>query len=55
MLWYVKNIVLRRKNKECLLYDLIDKEDNVKLKMIVFELFGGKNYSDSLKYIYEYM
>ena len=52
---HVKNIVLRRKNKERSLYDLTDKEDNVKPKTIVFESFGGKNYSDSPKYIYEYM
>ena len=37
------------------MYDLTDKEDNVKPKTIVFESFGGKNYSDSPKYIYEYM
>ena len=45
----------KKKNKERSLYDLTDKEDNVKPKTIVFESFGGKNYSDSPKYIYEYM
>ncbi|MEB6170262.1 bifunctional glycosyltransferase family 2 protein/CDP-glycerol:glycerophosphate glycerophosphotransferase [Staphylococcus pseudoxylosus] len=51
----VKNIVLRRKNKHRALYQLTDSEDKVKSNRIVFESFGGKNYSDSPKYIYEYM
>ena len=38
----------KKKNKERSLYDLTDKEDNVKPKTIVFESFG-KNYSDSPK------
>lgn len=37
------------------MYELTDKEENVKPQTIVFEAFGGKNYSDSPKYIYEYM
>ncbi|KTT85668.1 CDP-glycerol:glycerophosphate glycerophosphotransferase [Mammaliicoccus sciuri] len=36
-------------------YKLFDKEDSVDSNTIVFESFGGKNYSDSPKYIYEYM
>ncbi|MEQ6028833.1 bifunctional glycosyltransferase/CDP-glycerol:glycerophosphate glycerophosphotransferase [Staphylococcus saccharolyticus] len=52
---HVKNVVLRRKNKERSVYELTDKEENVKPETIVFESFGGKNYSDSPKYIYEYM
>lgn len=52
---HVKNIVLRNKNKNRSIYELTDKEDNVKPETIVFESFGGKNYSDSPKYIYEYM
>ncbi|PCE59651.1 CDP-glycerol--glycerophosphate glycerophosphotransferase [Staphylococcus pseudintermedius] len=36
-------------------YFLTDKVDNVNAKTVVFESFGGKNYSDSPKYIYEYM
>ncbi|MEJ7351047.1 CDP-glycerol:glycerophosphate glycerophosphotransferase, partial [Staphylococcus epidermidis] len=49
---HVKNVVLRRKNKERSMYELTDKEENVKPQTIVFEAFGGKNYSDSPKYIY---
>ncbi|SKR86022.1 glycosyl transferase [Mycobacteroides abscessus subsp. abscessus] len=52
---HVKNVVLRNKNKDRSIYELTDKEDNVKPETIVFESFGGKNYSDSPKYIYEYM
>ncbi|OFM90409.1 CDP-glycerol--glycerophosphate glycerophosphotransferase [Staphylococcus sp. HMSC055A09] len=37
------------------MYELTDKEENVNQGTIVFEAFGGKNYSDSPKYIYEYM
>lgn len=50
-----KNVVLRRKNKHRALYQLTDSEDKVNPKTIVFEAFGGKNYSDSPKYVYEYM
>lgn len=50
-----KNVVLRRKNKNRSLYQLTDSENKVKPNTIVFEAFGGKNYSDSPKYIYEYM
>lgn len=52
---HVKNVVLRNKNKDRSIYELTDKEENVKPETIVFESFGGKNYSDSPKYIYEYM
>lgn len=51
----VKNIVLNSKMKERSKYQLIDNEDLVDPNTIVFEAFGGKNYSDSPKYIYEYM
>ena len=39
---HVKNIVLRNKNKNRSIYELTDKEDNVKPETIVFESFGGK-------------
>lgn len=51
----VKNIVLNSKMKERSKYQLSDNEDLVDPNTIVFEAFGGKNYSDSPKYIYEYM
>lgn len=51
----VKSILLRRKNKNRALYQLTDSEDKVSPNTIVFESFAGKNYSDSPKYIYEYM
>lgn len=51
----VKSILLRRKNKNRALYQLTDSEDKVSPNTIVFEAFAGKNYSDSPKYIYEYM
>ena len=41
--------------KERSKYQLSDNEDLVDPNTIVFEAFGGKNYSDSPKYIYEYM
>ncbi|OEL03173.1 CDP-glycerol--glycerophosphate glycerophosphotransferase [Staphylococcus saprophyticus] len=47
--------MLRRKNKNRALYQLTDSEDKVSPNTIVFEAFAGKNYSDSPKYIYEYM
>ncbi len=34
---------------------LLDKEESIDKNTIVFESFGGKNYSDSPKYIYEYI
>ncbi len=52
---HMKRIVLRQKNKEQSEYFLTDKVENVDEKTVVFESFGGKNYSDSPKYIYEYM
>lgn len=52
---HIKNIVLRNKYKARSTYQLKDKQENVKPKTIVFESFAGKNYSDSPKYIYEYM
>lgn len=51
----VKNVVLNTKSKNRSLYQLTDKPENVEPKTILFEAFGGKNYSDSPKYIYEYM
>ncbi|OFO42696.1 CDP-glycerol--glycerophosphate glycerophosphotransferase [Staphylococcus sp. HMSC070D05] len=41
--------------KERAKYQLTDNENMVDSHTIVFESFGGKNYSDSPKYIYEYM
>ncbi|MBO3076813.1 bifunctional glycosyltransferase family 2 protein/CDP-glycerol:glycerophosphate glycerophosphotransferase [Mammaliicoccus vitulinus] len=52
---HVKNIVKNTKLKNRSKYYLTDKEDNVDSNTVVFESFGGKNYSDSPKYIYEYM
>lgn len=52
---HVKNIVQNNKMKNRSKYKLFDKEDSVDSNTIVFESFGGKNYSDSPKYIYEYM
>lgn len=52
---HAKRIALRQKGKERSEYFLTDKEENVNDKTVVFESFGGKNYSDSPKYIYEYM
>lgn len=51
----VKNIVLNKKSKNRSIYELTDNPENVQNATIVFETFGGKNYSDSPKYIYEYM
>lgn len=50
-----KNVILKRKNKNRSLYQLTDSPENVRPNVIVFESFGGKGYSDSPKYIYEYM
>ncbi|EKH2191284.1 TPA: bifunctional glycosyltransferase family 2 protein/CDP-glycerol:glycerophosphate glycerophosphotransferase [Staphylococcus pseudintermedius] len=52
---HVKNIIRRHRLQERSRYFLTDKIDNVNAKTVVFESFGGKNYSDSPKYIYEYM
>ncbi|MEL0537512.1 CDP-glycerol:glycerophosphate glycerophosphotransferase [Staphylococcus debuckii] len=51
----MKNIVLNQKGKNRSIYELTDAPENVENTTIVFETFGGKNYSDSPKYIYEYM
>ncbi|WP_323702629.1 bifunctional glycosyltransferase family 2 protein/CDP-glycerol:glycerophosphate glycerophosphotransferase [Mammaliicoccus sp. Dog046] len=52
---HVKNIVKKTKLKNRSTYYLTDKEEKVDAQTIVFESFGGKNYSDSPKYIYEYL
>ncbi|MEB8104359.1 bifunctional glycosyltransferase/CDP-glycerol:glycerophosphate glycerophosphotransferase [Mammaliicoccus sciuri] len=52
---HVKNIVQNNKMKNRSKYQLLDKKESVDSNTIVFESFGGKNYSDSPKYIYEYM
>lgn len=52
---HVKNIVKKNKMKNRSKYLLFDKEENVDANTVIFESFGGKNYSDSPKYIYEYM
>ncbi|WP_390579901.1 CDP-glycerol glycerophosphotransferase family protein, partial [Staphylococcus pseudintermedius] len=52
---HAKRVALRQKGKELSKYFLTDKDENVNNKTVVFESFGGKNYSDSPKYIYEYM
>lgn len=51
----VKDIVTNSKMKDRSKYKLTDNEDLVNENTIVFESFAGKNYSDSPKYIYEYM
>lgn len=43
----VKDIVTNSKAKERSRYQLTDDKDIVDDKTIVFESFGGKNYSDS--------
>lgn len=50
-----KSILTNSKMKERAKYQLTDNENMVDAHTIVFESFGGKNYSDSPKYIYEYM
>ena len=50
-----KSILTNSKMKERAKYQLTDNENMVDPHTIVFESFGGKNYSDSPKYIYEYM
>ncbi|MHD0396629.1 bifunctional glycosyltransferase/CDP-glycerol:glycerophosphate glycerophosphotransferase [Staphylococcus simulans] len=55
MLRHVKNIVMRNDGKHRSLYQLTDSQKKVSNETIVFETFGGKNYSDSPKYVYEYM
>ncbi|WP_240626611.1 CDP-glycerol glycerophosphotransferase family protein, partial [Staphylococcus carnosus] len=52
---HIKNIVTNSKSKNRSMYQLKDKLENVSNTTILFETFGGKNYSDSPKYIYEYM
>ncbi|GGI43485.1 bifunctional glycosyltransferase/CDP-glycerol:glycerophosphate glycerophosphotransferase [Mammaliicoccus stepanovicii] len=52
---HVKNIVQNNKLKNRSMYQLTDKESSVNPNTIIFESFGGKNYSDSPKYVYEYM
>ncbi|MEB7392526.1 bifunctional glycosyltransferase/CDP-glycerol:glycerophosphate glycerophosphotransferase [Mammaliicoccus sciuri] len=52
---HFKSIILKTKNKNKAIYSLFDNESNVDNNVVVFEAFGGKNYSDSPKYIYEYM
>ncbi|GEP85222.1 putative teichoic acid biosynthesis protein F [Staphylococcus piscifermentans] len=52
---HLKNIATNSKRKNRSIYELKDKPENVSDTTILFETFGGKNYSDSPKYIYEYM
>lgn len=52
---HIKNILKKNKKKNQSKYQLTDKKENVDSNTIVFESFGGRNYSDSPKYIYEYM
>ncbi|WP_433977965.1 CDP-glycerol:glycerophosphate glycerophosphotransferase [Staphylococcus pseudintermedius] len=51
----IKNIVLFKPNKAYSKYKIYNPMRLVKNDTILFESFGGKNYSDSPKYIYEYM
>ncbi|HDG4513738.1 TPA: glycosyltransferase, partial [Staphylococcus pseudintermedius] len=44
---HAKRVALRQKGKELSKYFLTDKDENVNNKTVVFESFGGKNYSDS--------
>lgn len=51
----VKNILLNKPSKHYSKYKLTDRPSKVKDDVIVFESFGGKNFSDSPKAIYNYM
>nr|WP_263313446.1 CDP-glycerol:glycerophosphate glycerophosphotransferase [Mammaliicoccus sp. Marseille-Q6498] len=52
---HLRNIVTNSKKKNRSIYYLTDNEEKTNNQTIVFESFGGKNYSDSPKYVYEYM
>ncbi|HIH1381292.1 TPA: bifunctional glycosyltransferase/CDP-glycerol:glycerophosphate glycerophosphotransferase [Staphylococcus pseudintermedius] len=51
----MKSILLRRPHYHLAKYRLFNSPKSVQNNTIVFESFGGKNYSDSPKYVYEYM
>lgn len=51
----MKIILLRRPQYHLAKYRLFNSPKSVQNNTIVFESFGGKHYSDSPKYIYEYM
>lgn len=55
VLKHLKRLILGGKGKALSKYQLYDREAKVDPHTIVFESFNGKNYSDSPKYIYEYM
>ncbi|MGX0847675.1 bifunctional glycosyltransferase/CDP-glycerol:glycerophosphate glycerophosphotransferase [Staphylococcus auricularis] len=52
---HVKRLIIGGKGKALSKYQLYDRDAKVEPHTIVFESFNGKNYSDSPKYIYEYM
>ena len=51
----IKNGISSRKGRKELIYKRIFNYMKPKDKLVVFESFQGKSYSDSPKYIYEYM
>lgn len=51
----IRRLVLNRKSRARSLYDMTVLTKEINEKAIVFESFAGKGYSDSPKYIYEYM
>ncbi|QYA40723.1 CDP-glycerol:glycerophosphate glycerophosphotransferase [Macrococcoides caseolyticum] len=50
-----RRLLLNKKSRARSLYDLNLHKKAINDKQIVFESFAGKSYSDSPKYIYEYM
>ncbi|QNR07489.1 bifunctional glycosyltransferase/CDP-glycerol:glycerophosphate glycerophosphotransferase [Macrococcoides canis] len=50
-----RRLLLNKKTRARSLYDLNVYKQNINEKQVVFESFAGKGYSDSPKYIYEYM
>ena len=52
---YVKRILKNHWRFNVLLYDNIYNKKDVKDNQIIFTSFGGKYYSDSPKYLYEYL
>ncbi|MCY1590439.1 bifunctional glycosyltransferase/CDP-glycerol:glycerophosphate glycerophosphotransferase [Staphylococcus pettenkoferi] len=55
VLKHLRNILLNKSTKNYSSYILKDRESKVEPGTIIFESFGGKDYSDSPKCLYEYM
>ena len=51
----IKNGISSKKGRKDLLYKRVFNNMKIKDDLVVFESFQGKSYSDSPKYIYEYM